>query len=71
MLFVTDGVQETDGLDVINVALGAAFPSGLLVVHDHRNVGGTASNFKYVRWEDVADAIGLVVDTAHDPRVGT
>lgn len=66
-----DGAQETDGLDVVNAALGAAFPSGLLVAHDHRNVGGAASNFKYVRWGDVADALGLVVDTAHDPRVGT
>jgi 3-phytase len=64
-----DGTQETDGLEVSNVRLGPAFPNGMLVVHDHRNAGGTASNYKFVRWEDVAAALGLVVDTTHDPRL--
>ncbi len=64
-----DGTQETDGLEVSNVRLGPAFPNGMLVVHDHRNAGGTASNYKFVRWEDVAAVLDLVVDTTHDPRL--
>lgn len=66
-----DGAQETDGLEVSNVSLGSSFPTGLLIAHDHNNVGGTASNFKLVRWGDIASALGLVVDASYDPRASS
>jgi 3-phytase len=63
-----DGATDTDGIDVANVPLGAAFPKGLFVLHDGTNSGASASNVKYVPWESIAIALGLVVDTSYDPR---
>jgi 3-phytase len=58
-----DGVEETDGLDVINLSLGSAFPSGLLVVQDGYNFDQNdqpqAQNFKYIDWSDIAEALNL------------
>ena len=63
-----DDVSGTDGIDVTNFPLGPAFPNGMLVVHDNANSGAAASNQKFVRWESVANALGLRVDTSWDPR---
>jgi 3-phytase/alkaline phosphatase D len=77
-----DGVEESDGADVINVPLGAQFPSGLLVVQDGSNepavvvndgeeVENVSSNFKFVPWENVANGFPnpLAVDTtSFNPR---
>jgi 3-phytase len=53
-----DGVSETDGLDVTGSALGPAFPHGLLVVQDGRNLTPAArQNFKFVPWQDVMRAL--------------
>ena len=52
-----DGAEETDGLAVTNMALGDAFPTGLLVVQDGFNTdNGTdkPQNFKLVDWADIA-----------------
>lgn len=57
-----DAVADTDGIDVTNVSLGGAFPSGLFVAQD------SDTNFKLVRWEVIATAIGAEVDTMWDPR---
>jgi 3-phytase len=55
-----DGTSETDGLDVTSAPLGAAFPSGVLVVQDGRNIAPRQrQNFKLVPWERVAAALGL------------
>jgi 3-phytase len=55
-----DGASETDGLDVTSSALGKAFPQGLLVVQDGRNITpAERQNFKLVPWERVAAALGL------------
>ncbi|MBT5241001.1 MAG: phytase [Rhodospirillaceae bacterium] len=58
-----DGVQETDGLDVVSAPLGSDYPAGLLVVQDgdNKTVDGSDANqnFKYVSWADVAEALGL------------
>lgn len=58
-----DGAQDTEGLDVVSVPLGPAYPAGLLVVQDGDNKtadGADAKqNFKYVSWADVAEALGL------------
>lgn len=32
--FTVDGADDTDGVDVLNVALGAAFPQGLFALHN-------------------------------------
>jgi 3-phytase len=58
-----DGVQETDGLDVVAAPLGPDYPVGMLVVQDgyNKNPDGSDANqnFKYVSWADIAAALGL------------
>lgn len=63
-----DAVTNCDGLDVVNLSLGSAYPDGLLVVQDGTNPGGN-QNFKLVRWSDVAAAANppLLVDATYDP----
>ena len=57
-----DGVSETDGLDVTSMAAGPAFPHGLMVAQDGRNVSPPENqNFKLVPWERVAKALGLEI----------
>lgn len=77
-----DSVEESDGADVINVPLGAEFPSGLLVVQDGSNdpavvvnddgeIANVSSNFKFVPWQNVANAFPnpLEIDTtSFNPR---
>ncbi len=58
-----DGVEETDGLDVINIPLGEDYPVGLLVVQDGYNFDEnhqpTSQNFKLISWAEVANALNL------------
>jgi len=79
-----DGVEESDGADIINVPLGDAFPNGLLVVQDGSNedavvfqdpedgeVQNFNANFKFIDWVDVVANFNgdLVIDTtSYDPR---
>ncbi|MCE7005966.1 phytase [Kibdelosporangium philippinense] len=51
-----DLVQESDGAAVIGTGLGHRFPHGLLAVQDGDNAGESreSTNFKFVRWDDVA-----------------
>ncbi|OKH27390.1 phytase [Chroogloeocystis siderophila] len=77
-----DGVQESDGADVVNVALGANFPKGMLVVQDGNNdpavivedegeLENASSNFKFIPWENVANAFAdaLIIDpNSYNPR---
>jgi len=64
-----DRVSTTDGIDVINVNLGPAFPAGVFVVQDHKNDGGN-QNFKLVPWPTIASAghPALAIDLSWDPR---
>ena len=64
-----DGVSHTDGIEVTNTALGAAFPDGLFIAQDDRNDGGN-QNFKLVPWDAIARAASpaLAIDTGWDPR---
>jgi 3-phytase len=64
-----DGVSDTDGIDVTNVALGSAFPHGLFVAQDGHNTGGN-QNYKLVPWEAIAEKFTppLKMDTTWDPR---
>lgn len=51
-----DGVQETDGLEIMTTDMGSQFPEGILVVQDGFNFDGEtkrSQNFKYVDIRDV------------------
>lgn len=77
-----DGVQESDGADVINVPLGPNFPYGLFVTQDGSNepaklveddgeLENINTNFKFVPWENIAHAFpnSLNIDpTSYNPR---
>jgi 3-phytase len=55
-----DGSSETDGLDIISTPLGDAFPYGVFIAQDGRNIAPTENqNFKLVPWERIADPLGL------------
>lgn len=55
-----DGASETDGLEVTSRPLGPAFPHGLLVVQDGRNITPSErQNFKLVPWRNVVEAMQL------------
>ncbi len=73
-----DGVQESDGADVINLPLGPNFPFGLFVTQDGSNLPAQIlegeninTNFKFVPWENIANAFPnpLNIDTrSYNPR---
>ncbi len=77
-----DGVQESDGADVINVSLGPNFPFGLFVTQDGSNdpavlvedegeLENISTNFKFVPWENIAHTFPnpLLIDTfSYNPR---
>ena len=51
-----DGVEETDGIEVVSASLSASFPGGLFVAQDGFNFDGgklQRQNFKMVRWEKI------------------
>ncbi len=48
-----DGVTNTDGIDVLGLPMGPAFPAGVFVAQDDDN-GSQNQNFKLVSWEDIA-----------------
>lgn len=63
----TDGVQESDGADVISVSL-PGYPNGLFITQDGAE-GRRATNFKYVSWAQIAGELNLRIDTtSYDPR---
>lgn len=65
-----DGASETDGLDVTAANLGPAFPHGVLVVQDGRNITpDEKQNYKLVPWERVAKAMGLDISDNYNPRL--
>lgn len=73
-----DQVNETDGLEIINVPLGDGFPQGALFVQDGANepqnaienedeLENNSTNFKFVPWEEVVSALDL--DDATDTQL--
>ncbi len=55
-----DGISETDGLEVTSRNLGPGFEHGAMIAQDGRNVMPVENqNYKYVRWESIAKALGL------------
>lgn len=77
-----DAVEESDGADVINVPLGPQFPFGLVVVQDGANepqvvvqddeeLENISTNFKFIPWENVANAFPeqlAITPSSFDPR---
>jgi len=53
-----DGVQETDGIELMLGDFGPDFPGGLFVVQDGDNRPAT-QNFKLIDWSTVERALGL------------
>ncbi len=51
-------VSETDGIEAAAGNFGAAFPDGLFLAQDGHNEP-RAQNFKLVRWDQIAAALGL------------
>lgn len=51
-----DAVEETDGLTVTSLPLGAAYPEGVLLVQDGMNKP-TSQNFKLVDWREIMKLI--------------
>lgn len=57
-----DGVEETDGLDVVSDSLNPRFPKGLLVVQDGFNYEEKtlkSQNFKLVSFKNILDGISF------------
>ncbi len=72
-----DQVNESDGLDVINLPVGSAFPNGLLVLQDGANdpqnvaedeeeLENNSTNFKFVPWESAATSFERVTGRSLD-----
>ena len=64
-----DGTSGTDGIEVTNMSLGGPYSQGMFVAQDGSNSGGN-QNFKIVAWAEIADKVGLAVDTSVDVRGG-
>ncbi len=67
-----DGVSETDGIAVTSASLGPAFPHGVFIAQDGRNITpAERQNFKLVPWERIAAVAGLETMAGYDPRAPT
>lgn len=65
-----DGTKDTDGIDVINVPMGPAFPNGFLIAQDgfnEENGQPINQNFKLVPWENIAKKLtpNLLIDSQY------
>ncbi len=64
-----DEVSMSDGIEVINQYMGEDFPLGMFVTQDGENLDPMgrrqSQNFKFLRWEDIADSLGIhtIIDT--------
>ncbi|MDH4392464.1 MAG: phytase [Aquabacterium sp.] len=55
-----DGVSETDGLEVVSLPLGPAYPAGALVVQDgFKRLPSGPQNYKIIDWRQVARVLGI------------
>jgi 3-phytase len=57
----TDGTEDTDGIDLLNVTLNNSFPEGIFIAQDGMNLGISntleCQNFKFVSWRDILAAL--------------
>ncbi|WP_321491410.1 phytase [uncultured Desulfobacter sp.] len=68
-----DGTQHTDSIDVTNIPLSGTFPYGAFIAQDGSDTtisaDDTGTNFKWVKWEDIATGLGDVTfESSYDPR---
>ncbi|NJO17128.1 MAG: phytase [Thioploca sp.] len=64
-----DKVEDTDGIEVVNLPLNSNFPHGLFVTQDGDNAEPDENqNFKLVPWEQIADALDLKKDSFYMPQ---
>lgn len=64
-----DGVETGDGVEVMSYPMGGYFNTGALIAHDYTNTSPNAySNYKMAPWGDIANAMGLRIDTTYNPR---
>ncbi len=69
-----DGVEETDGLDVTNLAYNDQFKHGFLVTQDGFNYDGDtlkSQNFKLIPWESIANLFdpALIIDNEYKSEI--
>ena len=57
-VLVADQFGQTDGIEAVAGNFGAAYPGGLFLAQDGDNAPA-AQNFKLVRWDRIAAALGL------------
>lgn len=67
--FTLQGVLHPDGIEVVGTPLGPSFPKGLFANHTDR-VPGRGSPVMVTRWDPIAGALGMTIDTSRDPRAG-
>jgi 3-phytase len=65
-----DAVGENEGIALATVAMGEAFPEGVLAIADQDN-DGEHSNFKLVGWREVRNALALAHADDAEPSSGT
>ena len=66
-----DATDHTDGIDVTNFPLGTTCDQGVFVAQDGKNFDNGIrknQNFKLVRWDAIANMLGLSIDMTWDPR---
>jgi len=54
---ITDSVEETDGVDILDTYVSDRYPEGILVVQDGYNTNGKiikAQNFKIIDWRKIS-----------------
>lgn len=66
-----DGVEETDGIDVVSLDLGEPFSKGMFIAQDGYNHEGNVElpqNFKLVSWEKIARLFDppLIMDNSYN-----
>lgn len=58
-----DGVEETDGLDIIDRYISEEYPEGILIVQDGFNTSGgkpEAQNFKIIDWRKIRSLLNAI-----------
>ena len=70
---IVDGAEETDGIEVVNLALGKAFPQGVFICQDGFNYDDGVEkpqNFKLVPWPLIARSFEkpLKIDKLYQPH---
>jgi len=68
-----DGTEDTDGIDVTNLAMGEQYPNGFFIAQDGYNYEKgteTTQNFKMISWEKIAEAFTppLLIDNSYNIR---